>query len=203
VQFIGWLGDSCPGVFILLSGYGLTWSYLNKKNGLSITSFYTKRALRIYPTYIVIHFIILAGALFIPTLDISLASTRKFLSLLGLRFTPGLFFYIVPAWWFVWLIIQLYVLFPFLIKMMLKQGVARFFILTVGFTIISRLCGILYSDHMYFWMMGLFFGTRLAEFTLGMSLAFMMSQGRMRLETVRMSIVLPISAGIYTLGFDW
>jgi peptidoglycan/LPS O-acetylase OafA/YrhL len=30
IQFLGWLGDSGPGVFILASGFGLTWAVLHR-----------------------------------------------------------------------------------------------------------------------------------------------------------------------------
>lgn len=201
IQFLGWLGDSCPGVFILLSGFGLAWSHLIRNNDESLTSFYTKRAFRIYPLYIAIHFVILAGALFVPAVDISIASTKTFLSMLGLRFAPSLFFYISPAWWFVWLIVQLYVIFPFLIRWLQKQGLPRFLLLSLVFTVLCRLYGILFSGHLYFWMTGMFFGTRLAEFTLGMGLAYYLLKERQRKETVPVKKILAPSAGLYALGF--
>ena len=50
VYFLGWLGDSGPGVFILLSGFGLTMSALLNENAqLSLRSFYLKRLRRIFP----------------------------------------------------------------------------------------------------------------------------------------------------------
>ena len=171
IQFLGWLGDSCPGVFLLLSGFGLTWSYLSKEHSFSTLDFYKRRALRIYPVYIAVHFVILGGALLIPAADLSLASTRTFFSLLGLRFEPSLFFYISPSWWFVWLIIQLYLLFPLLVLWMDKYGVTRFMAATLIFTFVFRALGVCCSNHLYFWMTGIFFGTRLAEFTVGMLLA--------------------------------
>jgi len=90
---------------------------------------------------------------------------------MGLRFTDSLFFYISPAWWFVWLILQLYLVFPFLFRLLNRFGVKPFLLIAIGFTFLSRLFGLLFSGSLYFWMTGIFFGTRLAEFCLGMASA--------------------------------
>ena len=97
-----------------------------------------------------------------------------FLSLVGLRFTDTLFFYISPAWWFVWLMLQLYLVFPVLYYFLKRLGIFWFLGGTVAFTIVSRYLGmegIRYSSSLYYWQTGIFFGTRLAEFAFGMALA--------------------------------
>ena len=176
VQFLGWLGDSGPGVFILLSGFGLTWAAIQRNEGPSIDPlrFYRRRLLRIFPLYITIHVLILAGSLMSKSSTVTFASPATLLSLLGLRFTDGLFFYINPSWWFVWLIIQLYLIYPLLWRMLKRISIRDFLLITIGFTVVSRFLGIIgirYSDSLYYWMTGIFFGTRLAEFTVGMAVA--------------------------------
>ncbi|MBD3321460.1 MAG: acyltransferase family protein [Chitinivibrionales bacterium] len=175
VQFLGWLGDSGPGVFILASGFGLMWSAVHKPLlADSPRQFYQRRLVRIFPLYIAAHFFILFLALFVPGSDLTLSSPKTFLSLLGLRFTDGLFFYINPSWWFVWLILQLYLLFPFLYRFQKRIGPRNFLIFTLVVTFASRIAGMAgmrYSDSLYYWMTGIFFGTRLAEFAVGMVLA--------------------------------
>jgi peptidoglycan/LPS O-acetylase OafA/YrhL len=175
IQFMGWLGDNAPGVFILASGFGLTWSFLHRDDAeLQPLNFYKRRLLRIFPLYIVIHLIILALALFVPGKNYTLASPVTLLSIVGLRFTDGLFFYINPSWWFIWLIIQLYLLFPFLMLLLNRTGIRKFLVITLAFTFICRFSGLIglnYFHNLSYWMMGIFFGTRLAEFTIGMVLA--------------------------------
>ena len=137
-------------------------------------NFYQRRLLRLFPLYITIHFLILTLALFVPESNITLASPKTLLSLLGLRFTDGLFFYINSSWWFIWLILQLYLIFPFMYALMQRLEMKKFLLITIAFTFIFRLLGILgvhYSHSLYYWMTGIFFGTRLAEFAVGMAIA--------------------------------
>ena len=175
VQFLGWLGDSGPGVFILISGFGLTWGAMSKgEQSILLRRFYKRRLVRIFPLYLTIHLLVLAVSLIWPGSHYTFALKPALLSLLGLRFRDSLFFYINPSWWFIWLILQLYLLFPILFKLMRRLEVKRFLVITLAFTFGSRLAGIAgvrYSDSLYFWMTGIFFGTRLAEFTVGMAAA--------------------------------
>jgi len=174
VEFAGWLGDMGPGVFILLSGFTLAFSALNKPIGT--IDFYKKRVLRIYPLYITIHFIILVAVKFWFKWDINILSYNSLLSILGLRFNESLFFYINPSWWFIWLIIQMYILFPYLLLLLTKKGPRAFLAITLLITIFSRLAGILGSTNsfnLYNWMTGIFGGTRLFEFAFGMYLGYL------------------------------
>ncbi len=173
VRFLGWLGDMGPGVFILLSGFALTWSQL--RNEKTAGNFYRTKLIRIFPLYITIHLIVLVFALLVHSpANINIFSPKVLLSLMGLRFTDSLFFYINPSWWFIWLIIQLYIVFPLLFKVLINRSIPFFVVLTISITIISRLAGLLnisYSNNLYYWMTGIFAGTRLFEFTVGMVFA--------------------------------
>jgi peptidoglycan/LPS O-acetylase OafA/YrhL len=176
--FVGWLGDSAPGVFILLSGLGLTWAALHRPpTEMRPTIFYRRRLGRILPLYVGMHFVVFAMALLKRGGALSIANTKSLLSMFGLRFSDTLFFYINPSWWFVWLILQLYLIYPFLFRFMQRLGPKRFFISALVFTLLSRLYGITLSQSVYFWMTGMFFGTRLAEFAAGMVIASFFAQG--------------------------
>lgn len=202
IQFLGWLGDSGPGVFILASGLGLTWAALHQPHSNhGILEFYKHRLARIFPLFIAMHFVILGGSLFVPGSNLSLADRNTFLSLLGLRFTDTLFFYISPAWWFVWLILQLYVVFPFLFVLLERVGIQRFLLITCTATFLSRALGILYSPIQYYWLTGIFFGTRLAEFTVGMALAVILRRwATTGVSIPRTSVVLGWASLTYVLG---
>jgi len=173
MKFLGWLADMGPGVFILLSGFTLALSQL--RNEKSTIDFYRSRAIRIFPLYIAIHLIVLIFAVVANyPAGLKVFSPQVFLSLLGLRFSDSLFFFINPSWWFIWLIIQLYLFFPFLFKLLKSKNLALFIGITLLITILSRVAGLYhltYSNNLYFWMTGLFAGTRLFEFTIGMALA--------------------------------
>ncbi len=201
-QFLGWLGDSGPGVFILASGFGLTLSALRRGGPAgSWGAFLRRRLARLFPLYIAMHLVVLALALGVPGSTARLDDPRTLLSLAGLRFSPGLFFYLVPAWWFVWLILQLYVVFPACFRLLQRAGIARFLAVTIGFTLACRALGLLFSANLYYWMTGLFFGTRLAEFAAGMALAAWLVQGKRSMTgPFRASRVLAAGLPVYVLG---
>ena len=203
VQFVGWLGDMGPGVFIILSGFTLALSTYKSSKGIGF-DFYRKRLVRIFPLYIVIHLITLLAVLVLTRNAASFAAPQVLLSLLGLRFTDGLFFYINPSWWFIWLIIQLYILFPFLLKYLESKGIQTFIFITLGFTLLSRLAGLLnitYSHYLEYWMTGIFFGTRLFEFAAGMILAKLYFEKRFDPWKVNTTKLFFISLATYGAGF--
>jgi peptidoglycan/LPS O-acetylase OafA/YrhL len=204
VRTLGWLGDAAPGVFILASGVGLTLSALaSPQNTLDARTFYRRRVLRLYPLYIAMHFVVLAGALLVPGDVMSFAGLRTALSLTGVRWRAGLFFYISPSWWFVWLILQLYVVYPFLFRALRKLGPARFFLAALAFTIASRAIGLTLPDERYAWLTGRFFGSRLAEFAAGMVLAQLIFSRRDRADAPAkpgLIAMLGWSVSCYALG---
>ncbi|HEV7704590.1 MAG TPA: acyltransferase family protein [Gemmatimonadaceae bacterium] len=181
VRAAGWLGDAAPGVFILASGVGLTLSALaDPASTLDARSFYRRRLLRLFPLYIAMHFVVLAGALFVPGNTDTFAGLRTMLSLTGVRALPGTFFHISPSWWFVWLILQLYVVYPYLFRALRKLGPARFFAAALVLTVAARGIGLALPRGRYAWLTGLFFASRLAEFAVGMVLAQMIVSRRAR-----------------------
>ena len=203
VQFLGWLGDMGPGIFILLSGFTLTLSSLDRNGAeLKANDFYARRLLRIFPLYLTIHLIIiLTGALLNKGPDFT--SAKLFMSMLGLRFTDTLFFYINPSWWFIWLIIQLYLVFPWLYRILAKKGLWFFFAVTFGITLLSRGAGLIHltwSGHLEYWMTGIFAGTRLSEFAIGMILAKRFHEKKLDLLNLNISKLLPLSVFIYLTG---
>lgn len=181
LKMLAWIGNYCPGVFIFASGFGLCWAVLyQKQDEIDWRKFLQKRMLRIFPLYIFLHLVFFAGVLAMQGITTPYAHPNFLLSMLGLRVTDELFFYINPAWWFIWLILQLYLVFPFLYHLLIRAGTGKFLLFACLFTLLSRLLGLAgfrYSENLYFWMLGTFFGTRLAEFCLGMAFAVMLKEG--------------------------
>ncbi|MEA3444477.1 MAG: acyltransferase family protein [Bacteroidota bacterium] len=206
VVFAGWLGDMGPGVFIFLSGFTLVYSnILKKRKTIKLKSFYLKRYFRIFPLYFVIHILIILIAVLINMQDFDITSTKVFLSLTGFRFTESTFFFLNPSWWFIGLIFQMYLIFPFLYRMLLKLRLSHFIIITLAFTIVSRLLGLLdltYANSLYYWMTGLFFGTRLFEFTIGMAIAkLFVEKANSKIFALSNTQILIYSLIIYITGF--
>ncbi|MDD1427881.1 acyltransferase [Dolichospermum sp. ST_sed9] len=179
------LGYSGVSVFIILSGFGLTFSMLKNDilsssyNNKLLTNwknfpwkkFFLKRFFRIYPLYILAHIIFLILGFIMGKYEDMPLNIGLLLSITGLRvFFKDYFWYGPDAFWYVGLIIQLYILFPFLFFLIKRIGNVHFLILSVVFCSISRIVTISLPEH-YTLMLGLS-PNRLAEFSLGMAIAY-------------------------------
>lgn len=195
-------GYHAVGVFLLLSGIGLTYSlahFANPPSGWS--GWYRNRLLRLYPMYWTAHIVYLVTPF---AWDGEPIDHRFLLSLAGDRFFPPatVFYYLNPAWWYFGLLIQLYFVFPVLFRMLQMIGPVPF-LLTTGFvTLISRylaLC-VLHVDGAY--VQGAFFGCRLFEFALGMVIGLYLRRDRAAFERRLFSTpMLVIGIVIYASGF--
>jgi len=167
------VGFHAVAVFLVLSGFGLTYSLA--KTGQpedGWLGWYRGRLLRLFPMYWLAHIIYLISpfvARFEPV------DYRFILSFLGDRIYPVdmIFFYINPAWWYFGLLVELYLVFPFLFRLLQKLGPTWFLVVCGAVTVISRyLLLLVLSAHGYY-VQGAFFGARLWEFALGMVLGLL------------------------------
>ncbi|MHC1744117.1 MAG: acyltransferase [Syntrophobacteraceae bacterium] len=194
-------GPQPVGVFILLSGFGLTY-------GLTRTGepdggwgrWYWRRLLRLYPMYWIAHLVYLISP-FVHRQDP--LDYRFVLSFLGDRVVPvdKIFFYVNPSWWFFGLLIELYLVFPLLYKAMRRFGPAKFLVFCGLFTVFSRylLFGVLEASGNY--IQGAFFGARLWEFAVGMAGALLYRQRPSAVEGgLFSSRALVAGVVIYVLG---
>lgn len=165
-------GSQGVAVFVLASGFGLTYSLVRK--GMPAGGWrrwYWNRLIRLYPLYWLAHLVCLVS----PFVALSSPIDGRFLlSFFGDRFYPPdtMFYYLVPAWWYFGLLIQLYVIFPLLFRLLLRLGPARFLVLSILTTVITRtvLADILHANGNY--EQGAFCLGRLWEFATGMTLAY-------------------------------
>ncbi len=176
-RYIGWSGDQGVQLFLIISGFGLTWGLLGRyaNKNLPIWDFYKRRAVRIYPLWWVCHIVFLLLSFFLLSLDVRLSDYRFYASFLGIRITPSLLYYISSAWWYVGLLLQLYVIFPILWKLLWRLGVRNFLIGTLVISFAVRGTGMILLQHSNFldaWSRGAIFITRLPEFVFGMALAY-------------------------------
>jgi peptidoglycan/LPS O-acetylase OafA/YrhL len=176
-RYAGWLGDQAVGIFILMSGFGLTWGLLRRAAPakLALSTFYQRRFLRVYPLWIGAH--ILFALIALPTgLGIRFTQSAFYLSLLGDRFYPAyLFYYFAPAWWFFGLLLQLYLIYPFLWQALQKWGPIKFLIAAIVLGLAARAIGIfVFQTYIDMWLRGSVFITRLPEFAAGMSAAMLL-----------------------------
>lgn len=184
LRYLSWLGYQGVHLFLVLSGFGLTWSLARHSLPAGVDAdvnwgqFFQRRLWRVFPLYWASHlFFLLSYILVGQPPGIAPLDSRFYLSLAGLRFLPETFFYISPAWWYVWLVLQLYLVFPVLWAWLRRKGLLHFWLGTAAITLVSRfVLLIIVGNNREMWSMGALFVTRLFEFTFGMGLAYWLAQ---------------------------
>lgn len=185
---LAWLGNEGPGVFILLSGLGLTLGYglrhrVDAKAQATVWSaFIQQRAARLFPLYIA------SVLLFVPVwlvaspgIDWNMSGWVGLSMLTGVRASADVFGLLNPSWWFFWTILQLTLLFPLLLWCANRFGFARLFGLALLLTVAVRLSILQSAGDGNLWpqLTGMFGLSRLAEFAFGMWMASLLASGWM------------------------
>lgn len=188
-------------VFIIMSGFGLAFSLAktgNPEGGW--LGWYRGRLLRLFPMYWLAHLIYLVSPFIARPEPVDY---RFVLSFFGDRVYPveSLLYYANPAWWYFGMLVEMYLVFPVLFRLLQKLGPGRFLLLCGAVTLVSRyllLCVI--PAHGYY-VQGAFFGARLWEFAFGMALGMLYRQ-RLAWAEERMFAPSTLVAGliIYILG---
>jgi len=167
------VGFHAVSVFLVLSGFGLTYSLARtgEPEG-GWLGWYRARLLRLFPMYWLAHLVYLVSPFIARPEPLDY---RFLLSFLGDRIYPVdmIFFYANPALWYFGLLLELYLVFPLLFRLLQKLGVTWFLVLCGLETLLSRyllLCVISASGN---YLQGAFFGTRLWEFAVGMALGLL------------------------------
>ena len=166
--FVTKLGFHAVPVFLVLSGFGLTYSLA--KTGEPAggwRGWYRSRLLRLFPMYWLAHVIYLV----VPfQAKLEKLDYRFVLSFLGDRVWPVdmIMFYFNPALWYFGLLLQLYLVFPVLFRMLRRLGPVVFLAIGTLASVASR--RILLMDYVVSgnYVEGGFFLPRSYGFMLGM-----------------------------------
>jgi len=195
------LGFHAVAVFIVLSGFGLTYSLARTggpPNGW--IRWYHSRLLRLFPMYWLAHLVYLV----LPFQARYEAIDYRFaLSFLGDRVWPVdmIFYYFNPALWYFGLLLQLYLVFPILFWLLQKAGIGGFLLFSAIATFGCRyvfLC-VWPVDGNY--VQGAFFLCRLWEFALGMTVGLVYRKDAERVDRwLFSSATLAAAVALYTLG---
>lgn len=126
VNEIGWFSKLCVAIFVFLSEYGLT-TQANKSKTINISKFYKHRFSKLYLNYWFIWLIFVPiGILFFHrTFDIVYVNhiwEKLLIDIFGLSYALGFHGY-NATWWFYSCIIILYLIFPFLYKLLKKYNI--------------------------------------------------------------------------------
>lgn len=172
VRDLGWFGDQGVTLFLILSGFGLTYGLLarNAPPTLNVGQFYRRRAFRILPLWWGAHLLFLPLGILTGTM--TPGNWQFYASLAGLRFLPSVFYFFSPAWWYIGLLLQLYLVYPLLWRILRARGATTLFVLgcAIGFVSIALGPYLFHNSYLDAWQRGAFYVTRLPEFTLGMAL---------------------------------
>lgn len=207
LRYVGWFGDQGVQLFLIASGFGLTWGLLNRQpdKPVRLLPFYKSRAERLYPLWWGVHILFML-TWFVTGWGLSLFEPATWLSFLGIRLTPELLYYFSPAWWYFWLIVQLYLVFPFLWDGIRKWGPFRLLLWTSLIAFAIRGAGLfVFDSYLDAWARGAIFITRLPEFVFGISLAAWMfgnpqeTQKRLASLWVTVASIAAYALGIYLL----
>jgi peptidoglycan/LPS O-acetylase OafA/YrhL len=190
-------------VFVVLSGFGLTFSLAKTgepKGGW--LGWYRSRLLRLFPMYWLAHVVYLVSPFQSRPEPIDY---RFLLSFLGDRVWPidSIFYYFNPALWYFGLLVELYLAFPILYELLERLGGPAFLALAAAFTIVT-LYFVLFVVPMHgFVIQGAFFGCRLWEFALGMALGLLFRRDAAAM-TERLFSLRALAAGtvVYGLGLS-
>jgi len=167
------VGFHAVAVFLVLSGFGLTYSLAksgNPEDGW--TGWYRGRLLRLFPMYWLAHLIYLLSPFVARSEPVDY---RFVLSFLGDRVYPvdSIFYYVNPAWWYFGLLLELYLVFPLLFRLLQKLEVVWFLIVCGAVTLLSRYVLLFVLSAHGYYIQGAFFGARLWEFAIGMVLGLL------------------------------
>lgn len=183
-RWAGWFGEHGVSLFLIVGGFGLTWGLIARygKGPLPLRDFYGRRMMRIYPLWWGAHLAFIS-LWFLTGLGMSLSDPATVWSILGIRVTPYSIYYFSPAWWYIGLLLQLYLVFPLLWEGLRRWGPTKLLIVCGGAALIVRGIGLLvFTNYLDAWMRGAVFITRLPEFLFGVSLAAWMYHRRERTE---------------------
>lgn len=161
-------------LFVIASGFGLYFSYLHSDKNLNLKGYFQKRILRLIPpallAIVVVFFI---KGLFLGGFPIENWHINFFPFFGGLNLFSDIWFYppINGETWFLGLIIQLYLFFPLLVKLLKKVGENKFLWILFGISVFFRIIYFLYFKNTVATMSYGLFAGRIFEFGFGMIVA--------------------------------
>ncbi|MEL6351724.1 MAG: acyltransferase [Cyanobacteria bacterium J06627_28] len=225
-------GNTGVNLFLVISGFGLTASWWKRYGSkgietMPIREFWTKRVFRIFPLFwlsivlsVLLYFIRPGWAPFGQDIwqQGSLAAIGALLATVTTirNFIPEYYYFLNGAWWYIGLSLQLYLIFPILIKRGQQWGWQNLLMLSLLFSLAYRAVFSLAPIEAA-WMTAAFafFPARLFAFVLGVYLAIASltpsaNSPQPRLHTYINALLLhpnylPINIACFTVGltFKW
>jgi len=138
---LAFLGHYGVQVFLFLSAYGLSKKYANSK--ISYGLFLKKRILKIYPVFIfsILAWVVYTGMFHDGPIALIVDNWKEIFFKLTFisNFIPGQLYTLNGPWWFVSLIIQFYIVFPFIIYLYKKYHNLALISISIGGLVLAIL----------------------------------------------------------------
>lgn len=209
-RWIGLMGDQAVGVFIFVTGIALAMSA--ERRGTPLASAPDKRRWwrdhiwAIAVGWVLVHIGMAVLAWVSNRFTISPAQWQFWASLAGIRFLPQTYYYGLPAWWYVGMLIQFYLAFPLLLRALRRWGMRGLLVMGIGALVIR--CIGLFTFHgiwLDIWSRGGFAITRLPELLLGMWIGLMLARSGIAPDTWLRTRIRPAmclaAVVVWALGF--
>ncbi|MEM7313247.1 MAG: acyltransferase family protein, partial [Planctomycetota bacterium] len=201
VRYGGWIGEQAVTVFIIMTGIGLTLSSLLHGPSIDWRTYLKSRFTRILPIWIVAHLLILLPPALLGY-RVSVAHPEFYLSLPGIRLDHHQVYYGIPAWWYVSLLLQLYLIFPIVYSGFKSYGRNQALIVFVTLGFVCRFAGLmLLRENLDAWSRGTICVSRLAEFAFGIWFGFLIFNAEhATLNRLRSPRAIGIAIGSWLVG---
>lgn len=168
-------GEIGVDIFVLLSGFGLTLSYLSKRN--RPIDFIKARIIKLFPAYWIVLGLILLVNMYYMKSPISIKD--YVVHFLGIQaFSSEHFYSISDPFWYVTLILTLYLLFLLSMKYIINSNIHA--ILIIG------LIASVVANFLFIWSRNIngevFFSSRILGFFIGICLAILIKEGVIKIK---------------------
>lgn len=204
LRSIGWTGDQGVTLFLLLSGLGIAYGLASKNApaAIALGAFYRARAARIFPQWWAINALVLLAAWAVGKLA-TIERPEFVLGLLGVRASAQAMYFLVPAWWYIGLILQCYLIFPLLWWAARRWGFGRMLVASAALGFAARALGTLaFPGFVDEWLRGACFITRLPEFALGIAAGIAFAESPERIARIlRTPLAQAAAFAALALGF--
>lgn len=180
-RWIGWLCDQAVGVFVVITGMVLTLSTERRDVDFSrrgeLRSWWGRHYGRLAGPWLIANGVLLAVVTVVGRDPMSVTDPEFWITLAGVRVTPETLYYAVPAWWYVGLLVQIYLVFPAVLALCRRLGPWRTVFMTIPVFVVIRAAGLLLIDSpgwVDLWARGGIVLTRMPELLLGVATGLFM-----------------------------
>lgn len=176
-----WVIEQAVGYFIMVTVVVLTVGAIARGTDFADRTvcirWWYRRWLALWPTWALGH-LILAVILVVTNGQLAILAPKWWASLAGVRFWPSMMYYLVPAWWYVGLLFQLYAILPVLITLARRVSARKLLVIGLPLALLVRAIGLALAPEAWLdlWARGGIVFSRLPDIIVGLAIAVHISK---------------------------